>query len=493
MRCDETTPACTRCSSTGRKCDGYSRLPDQSPCESEKKATAVARMPGRKHTALRILPNPSDTLRCTQTEGRFFDFFLINTSIELAGPLQDDFWTQLVLQVSHREDSVRYMVFALSTLHQSITSPRPATFTAEAVRYYALGLRALNHHIVSNEGAALDVTLLCSILCVTFEWLRGFHHGAEIHLKAGMKLLEQWHVAARCPGTSTRTSFWSPSGHLIRSTLSPAYTRLYLQAQSLLQDKGLPLPPPDESSARNPKQPFSNFHEARDSLYEILCNAYSFRRLFEKEKLKKKDRRALGTQQRRTPPFQAVAQWSANLDELFERLPHLKQQLGALVLRIWLTTITIMISVKDSEDETDFDRFTPLFTDIIDLTERLYQRQVSFFCADISIVAILYYVGVKCRHPLIRRRAISLLSSTQRREGIWDSAGAAKVSREILEIEESRANDKVLVETDLKRDARIRGFSVILDDDNHTWTLHSREPPPRRNNQCQIIHLVGLL
>lgn len=366
------------------------------------------------------------------------------------------------------------MVFALSFLHQSTSSQTSATFADQAARYYARSLRSLNHHIISNEGAALDVTLLCSLLCVNFEWLRGNNQGAEVHLKAGMKLLEQWHVAARSRGASPRTSFWSPSGHLIRSILSPAYTRLYLQAQALLQDHGLPLPPPEETSALEDGQPFSSFHEARDKLYEILCDAYSFKRILEEEKRKTKGRKATQPPKRRLPPIQAVAQWSVNLDKMFETQPHLKEKTGALALRIWLNTITIMVGMKDSDDETGFDRFTPAFTNIVDLTERFYQRQVSLFCADISIVSILYFVGVKCRYPLVRRRAIALLSTTQRREGVWDSKGAAKISREVLEIEENRVQDKVSVETDLKREARVKDITVVLDDEDHTWTLQPR-------------------
>ena len=472
MRCDQTRPSCTKCSSTGRKCDGY-------PPASERTTAPFNFGDSRAHIRpVAIAPSVQDASGLTPAGARSFAFFRIETSIELAGPLRDSFWTQLVLQVSHREECVRQVVLALSSLHQSLTLPEQVDLANDAGRHYTQGLRLLNRHINLNKKSRLEVTLLCTMLCVTFEWLRGNLRGAEVHLTAGIELLGQWYRTAKFQACSTWTSFSSPGGHLIRFTLAPAYTRIYLQAQSLLPQQGLALPPPEERPTQGVDQPFETFYEARECLYEIICSTYSFNRLSQEEQRKKGRKRRSTYRETPRRPDQELAQWSARLDGMFSAHPHLEGELGALVLKMWLAVTTIMINVKDSDEDTACDEYTPGFATIVDLTEELQRRGCSFFCAELSIVAILYFVGLKCRHPSIRRRAIYLLGATPRREGIWDSIEAARVSRQILEMEERQANSATSgAGVDLGRQEGISGVVAMVDVNTRVWTLHACDQP----------------
>lgn len=58
------------------------------------------------------------------------------------------------------------------------------------------------------------------------------------------------------------------------------------------------------------------------------------------------------------------------------------------------------------------------------------------FSADLGIVPPLFVVATKCRDPDIRRQAISLLKSSSRREGMWDSELAARIGIWVAGIEE---------------------------------------------------------
>lgn len=53
-----------------------------------------------------------------------------------------------------------------------------------------------------------------------------------------------------------------------------------------------------------------------------------------------------------------------------------------------------------------------------------------------GIIPPLYLTAIKCRFPSIRRKAISLLSSSPRREGMWDAFLAVKVAEKVMTIEE---------------------------------------------------------
>ncbi|PHH64966.1 hypothetical protein CDD81_3603 [Ophiocordyceps australis] len=58
------------------------------------------------------------------------------------------------------------------------------------------------------------------------------------------------------------------------------------------------------------------------------------------------------------------------------------------------------------------------------------------FSADLGIVPPLFVVATKCREPRLRRQAIQLLSSSARREGMWDSQLAARIGQWIMQVEE---------------------------------------------------------
>jgi hypothetical protein len=58
------------------------------------------------------------------------------------------------------------------------------------------------------------------------------------------------------------------------------------------------------------------------------------------------------------------------------------------------------------------------------------------FSADMGIVPPLFMVATKCRDPTLRRQAIQLLKSSARREGMWDSNMAARISEWVMTLEE---------------------------------------------------------
>lgn len=58
------------------------------------------------------------------------------------------------------------------------------------------------------------------------------------------------------------------------------------------------------------------------------------------------------------------------------------------------------------------------------------------FSADLGIVPPLFVVATKCRDPYLRRKAIQLMRSSARREGMWDSELSARISQWVMQIEE---------------------------------------------------------
>ena len=59
------------------------------------------------------------------------------------------------------------------------------------------------------------------------------------------------------------------------------------------------------------------------------------------------------------------------------------------------------------------------------------------FFMDMNIVTPLFTIAHRCRDPIIRRRAIALLYSAPRQEGLWHSIITARVAEKIMKIEEA--------------------------------------------------------
>ena len=103
-------------------------------------------------------------------------------------------------------------------------------------------------------------------------------------------------------------------------------------------------------------------------------------------------------------------------------------------------------TVNVFNDETIWDRFTTHYERVVDLAalitksstcEKLTNRRAPDFTLDMNIVAPLYAVASRCRHPVVRRNAVSLLYAAPRQEGIWDSILTARVAERLINIEEA--------------------------------------------------------
>lgn len=165
------------------------------------------------------------------------------------------------------------------------------------------------------------------------------------------------------------------------------------------------------------------------------------------------------------------------------------ERAGMIVLQMTCLMTRILTFTAFSPKEIDFDHFIPMFTEINDLAKELivdeelalaqarcgkacrhvnsnaekgirtpfgvkvmspspgpdgrpssseetYSHIKPSFALDLGIIPPLYVVATKCRDRKLRREAISLLTSSHRREGMWDSRLCAGVGNWIMDVEE---------------------------------------------------------
>ena len=153
------------------------------------------------------------------------------------------------------------------------------------------------------------------------------------------------------------------------------------------------------------------------------------------------------------------------------------QAARSLEISYCMATMFIDVSiVQTAHDETIWNGFTERFEQVVDLAtfivessscDKFTQNRGAEFSLDMHTVAPLYAVAHRCRHPIVRRKAVSLLYAAPRQEGVWDSVLTARVAERLIGIEESGLGNVTCCE-DVPDWARVSDVHVNFD-------LHERQ------------------
>lgn len=84
------------------------------------------------------------------------------------------------------------------------------------------------------------------------------------------------------------------------------------------------------------------------------------------------------------------------------------------------------------------------------------------YCVKSSTDSTIVKVSCRCRDPIIRRRAISLLRTYDRTEGAWNSFATYKAAQRVLDIEEAGLQNLKSCD-DVPGWARISNVSLAFD------------------------------
>ncbi|UNI22824.1 hypothetical protein JDV02_008677 [Purpureocillium takamizusanense] len=451
VKCDEAKPSCQRCTTTGRRCDGY--------------VTQGSRHQSTIRHAIPIVRPESSSSR------RAFDFYHSHAAHVLRGISEGDFWDGVVLQLSLREPSVRHAVLAVSGFLECATSTEPAS-SLSAQRNFAYGEYSKAIHALRKwdaRGRAPDIPLLVCVLFICIEFLLDRDHEVQLHVCQGRNIL---HSVPK----SISSDFL-----LIKNDLVPIYTRLSLTG-FLFGSR--PAPIPDHLRGTDDVQAgFTSLEQARYSLCQILDHglrftirgrpaAYSPSPNVEELNLLAAEQQSLLTR---------LSDWRVAFVVLAaspKRAPSIDKDL----LQIYLNTAVVWISTALQPFETAYDAHTPAFASIIaDASAVLNsfdaRSKFPLFTFETELIAPLYWTAIKCRHPHLRRAAVGLLMRDElrnRRENMWSGKEAIVVARRVIELEEA-PGDAVCSSTT----PDLVGGGLDLDPSTHPSThetVHLRRP-----------------
>ncbi|KAH8658837.1 hypothetical protein BGZ60DRAFT_382778 [Tricladium varicosporioides] len=443
VKCDEEKPHCRRCTSTGRKCDGYSQDVLALDASDPMSGTLIQRI--------------STHIPGTAPERRGFSFFMNHTSPELNGFYSTGFWEYLILQASYSEPSLRHTVIAIGSLHEKFSqkllgkSPEQEKQEMEfALNQYTKAIGHLRRSLATGKQAPMTALMSC-ILFVCFDSLRGHYDSAMLHLQSGLKILRDLKV---------RTA---QEDHLIETTIAPLFMRLSVQSILYVDTR----PPGDRqefardlmrvsSREKDIPEAFENLEEARMSLNDAADGLFRMFYLCD------------GSLPMSLQPEEAYGifeKYDARLgcwNKSFEKFMNnksvgftSKQVRGAALLKIHHTTATIMSQATPSPHDPRvlaecvnspdfFKKHTEGFQIIINLCRSVIAaadqdarngKPTLTFSTDLGLIAPLYYTSVKAATRSQRLEALELLKRCPRREGMWDSGTTINLITEFWDIE----------------------------------------------------------
>ena len=409
----EAKPECLRCTSTGRKCDGYTSSPparQRSPWTAsppsrpktkprpKPKPTTKALTPLQPTTPRSASPlaiRPSSPFR-DDKESLAFAFFLSRTAPHLAGHYPCAFWSQILPAAAHHDPGIRHAVYALASAHRLFEETGEADSEDDVfgMTHYQLAIRQhiedLSRFTSAAEGAGalaegkgkegLESYLASSMLFICIEMVRG-HFVSAISLTKIAVQLFYTHVV---PAASTTTSPPPPSPWPL-ALLEALLARLQAKAIGLVGRSAVGIliaPRITKLDRHDPVLPshFATIEDARN-WYDAFDWAHNF---------SSHDPEVHGVQDDLRDPVmhrrheRALDGWSALFDALLgdmdvNRMSQRERNaVAVLQVRRWQSRIAFQMVLRDELGDCNpmlWDEYGAHFAEVLDRLETVLRTQ----------------------------------------------------------------------------------------------------------------------
>jgi hypothetical protein len=323
--------------------------------------------------------------------------------------------------------------------------------------------------------------------------MRGHHLTALSHIEGGIKIISELQ-----PSNKSKDA-WSISDtpYVAPSVLNPIFIRLDRQASEVVYGRKRVLlyqMLDDKASGYHEDVPaiFTSLEQARNSLDHFRTFAMRFiESAASQPSFADADKRAHTLHVLKTLSSIRLQQWSAAFNAFISTIaPSDKVGQAAIHVLKMHRIVTGVVTTIDEErsftDETVWDQYKPQFARIISHAASIVELQLesqkqegnrfSSPSLDSGIGFPLYFVSSKCRDGALRWKAIELLNSVDRQEGLYNSHLVAKVARHLIEVEECGLDreGEFLTAAEVPRENRLGGTEFRLVSDRRVHLTHNR-------------------
>ncbi|EUC40205.1 hypothetical protein COCMIDRAFT_109418 [Bipolaris oryzae ATCC 44560] len=514
IKCDEQKPHCTRCTSTGRTCDGYDsnfRSPKpitSSPAEAQNLLSSFCSGSTprtlRSHPAVPLPLAPALPFSTTE-EKSSFSFFTSHAIPKLRGFLDSPFWQREVLQAAHREPAIQHCVIALGAMYRRFHEGSHSHIRESAMAHQHLQFAFLQSNraikvLLEKSGAGDSKTsgkdkmtlMTCAILFSSMCCLQGYQKHAVEHLRSGIRMLNEMDDAGETAVTehaveleSLRTIFVALDAQ-IRAIMPSAQSRSWVKkpkvksgGQALEACKKLSMASlqgvlrhmecllshihafNQKTFLRGPGEEEQVGVELRELVERFHAGAVVMKKLWgEAERGSRRDEF--------TQPLIALELMQCQMEYLL-RLPR-----ADIVARF-----PCLAAFQHAKEPftTPFDE-AALFASIFDLCDQLLvvpgNKSTPVFMTSMGPTAALWFIAIRAPASCqaLRRRAVGLMLSHPRREGFWDGMVAGWIADEALSLEQERTRAELNIfsndavgDVEVPKHLRIISFWLTYPDD----------------------------
>jgi hypothetical protein len=375
---------------------------------------------------------------------QYLEFYHRCVGPSISTNFDQEFWSRTPLQLAQSELSIRHALISLSCLNKSETgtlkdarSGLVSTLKQKTVLiHYNKAVKYLAQRI-SEPSFSPEVGLVCCLLFICLEFLRGDHDTALAHLKSGLKIISAYKES------KVLTSSTESSSNIIEETLIPIFTRMI--ATAIIY--GLPSEQVCFTSCYpigTPECKFRSVVEAESSMHNIRnISLLLTRKLGIATVLQEPQPEELLQEQKDCVENHHV--WLHAMNK-FERETILSKQdtLTAHLLKAQHHFMYIFTEIAVPTNQTIFDVYLESFKAVITHSRMVLDARettiapnpAANFTFEIGLIPGLYLTACRCRCPTTRREALSLLERNLPREGLWDAHQHAIVARRLIELEE---------------------------------------------------------
>ncbi|CZR64389.1 uncharacterized protein PAC_14287 [Phialocephala subalpina] len=381
-----------------------------------------------------------------EQEYRSFVFFRDFSCSRLSYSFPSKFWEQILFQACHNEPAVRHAAVALGAQHERfmlgnkglLDMQQPANISGTfPLEQYTKALRMLAPRL---KDTSADVVLMASILFSYFESLRGHHASVASHIINSVKIIAE--LKATPNSKSNPSLSMSPISYMPLRDLSLLFVRLDVidaefRAMSTFQNGSSDLE--GTYTAIEKKDfllRFETLEQARRALHNIriaapraAANSLESFNAFQPELYASSAEFSTGVKLRQySKALDRFARINSKRLNKVEQAEIYNLKMQAMLVGMNLTT-SIGTALQDDCGVLWF-RWTFKCKEIVAHAESVVrspetENQVQLTGIDKGIIWPLCFAAIRCHGSELERRAIELLRTKDRQEGVWNSFQAA--------------------------------------------------------------------
>ncbi|KAJ5373152.1 transcriptional regulator family: Fungal Specific TF [Penicillium concentricum] len=432
VKCGEEKPSCLRCSSTGRR------------CEYEGSGTSP-RAPSAPGHGLSLSQNAA------RRERRAFAYYFEHVSQHLAGGMNVDFWTGVVPQICRSQPAVWDAIIAISALYENPKQCVDFHFLKdrrhkahllnhaqeEALTWYSRSISGVSSQI-QRGSADPYVALISCALFICVETIQGRMEKALELYRQGISLILDLRAQVGHGGVSTSKAV------LLERSIAPLFLRL---GTSSLTITGTQFP--IELFAFVETDMGAGFPSA-DSARTIMSALAAEVILFEHEA--KLHLKAVGADSAVSPEMVArkealqarLAEWHLAYTTICQNnssVPTVPMYPEPMLLTYHAAAL-IHVTGCLRQQETVFDDHFADFVTIVEQSKLILDASAGPngvqppFTFEMSVGVPLAMTVLRCRDPILRRRALDLLRLAPPIQGFFKCAPVALLLEMLMKLEE---------------------------------------------------------